>query len=382
MKKELNVVWIGPVAEPSGYGEASRNYLKQLVKHKNIQLKLVNKYFWGGNRLDLGDEQELFEELSDIECLRHLKTLAIFHVTPDHYCVIKQVQKQVCLTTFETDLLPNYWLMPIRSMDEVWTYTKFNKDTFREAGINNEIRIIPHGVDVNRFDKEKGVLKEIKQLTKERYVFGSMFDWHSRKNPEVLVEAFLRSFAGHYSDKVCLVLKTFYSHVEDGDAFIKEEIDKIRLKLGDNKKLPKIYLLSSILDAVDMPKFYNSLDCYVSPSRGEGWGLPFSEAMASGLPVIATNWSGNTEFMNYENSFLLPYKLVFVKEEEAKHHPYFKDQKWADVKMEDLMSMMMHVYTHKEEADKKGEKAKKDMISFSWEAAGDIMYENIERILL
>mmetsp|Transcript_7526 Transcript_7526/g.16673 ORF Transcript_7526/g.16673 Transcript_7526/m.16673 type:complete len:81 (+) Transcript_7526:1012-1254(+) len=44
-------------------------------------------------------------------------------------------------------------------------------------------------------------------------------------------------------------------------------------------------------------------DAFVLPSRGEGWGRPHTEAMVMGLPCIATNWSGNTEFMSDANSF-------------------------------------------------------------------------------
>ena len=36
------------------------------------------------------------------------------------------------------------------------------------------------------------------------------------------------------------------------------------------------------------------------PSRGEGWGRPHVEAMAMGLPVIATNWSGTTAYLDVE----------------------------------------------------------------------------------
>jgi glycosyltransferase involved in cell wall biosynthesis len=43
---------------------------------------------------------------------------------------------------------------------------------------------------------------------------------------------------------------------------------------------------------------YRSVDAFVLPSRGEGWGRPYMEAMSMGLPVIATNWSGPTEFVN------------------------------------------------------------------------------------
>jgi glycosyltransferase involved in cell wall biosynthesis len=53
----------------------------------------------------------------------------------------------------------------------------------------------------------------------------------------------------------------------------------------------------------DIPRLYAAVDCFVLPTRGEGWGLPIFEAMAMGLPVIATNWSGQVDFMNENNAF-------------------------------------------------------------------------------
>ena len=52
------------------------------------------------------------------------------------------------------------------------------------------------------------------------------------------------------------------------------------------------------------------------PTRGEGWGLPIVEAMAMGLPVIASNWSGNTEFMSQTNSLLVDCEIIPVQQVE------------------------------------------------------------------
>ena len=43
----------------------------------------------------------------------------------------------------------------------------------------------------------------------------------------------------------------------------------------------------------------------VIPSHGEGWGRPHVESMSCGVPVIATNWSGPTEYLNEENGYPL-----------------------------------------------------------------------------
>jgi glycosyltransferase involved in cell wall biosynthesis len=65
-----------------------------------------------------------------------------------------------------------------------------------------------------------------------------------------------------------------------------------------------VRLLHDVPQAL-LPGVYAACDAFVLASRGEGWGRPHSEAMAMGLPVLATNWSGSTEFMHDANSYPL-----------------------------------------------------------------------------
>lgn len=74
----------------------------------------------------------------------------------------------------------------------------------------------------------------------------------------------------------------------------------------DETLLPCVVVHSQELDEIEMPRLYAAADAFVLPTRGEGWGLPIMEAMAMGLPTIATNWSGPSEFMTEENSFPVP----------------------------------------------------------------------------
>ena len=64
------------------------------------------------------------------------------------------------------------------------------------------------------------------------------------------------------------------------------------MKMLSNASDPRLF--SQDLALKDLPKLYKAADAFVLPSRGEGWGRPHVEAMAMGLPVIATNWSGST----------------------------------------------------------------------------------------
>lgn len=65
----------------------------------------------------------------------------------------------------------------------------------------------------------------------------------------------------------------------------------------------RLRLLQNDVPMTSLPKLYAQHDAFVIASRGEGWCRPLAESMAAGLPAIATNFSGMTEFMTAENSF-------------------------------------------------------------------------------
>jgi len=77
------------------------------------------------------------------------------------------------------------------------------------------------------------------------------------------------------------------------------------LNTSNLSELPRVRLLTDIPQG-DLPSLYAAMDAFVSPTRGEGWGRPHAEAMAMGLPVLATNWSGLTEFLTPQVGYPIP----------------------------------------------------------------------------
>jgi glycosyltransferase involved in cell wall biosynthesis len=94
------------------------------------------------------------------------------------------------------------------------------------------------------------------------------------------------------------------------------------------------------------------MDAFVLPSRGEGFGLTGLEAMATGLPLIATNWSGPVEYLDPADSYPLSYELVDAEGIEVLGVRYFGQ--WAEPNYEHLRNLMRWIYEHPEEAREKG----------------------------
>ena len=133
---------------------------------------------------------------------------------------------------------------------------------------------------------------------------------------------------------------------------------------GQWRQLPPVVLLDEAVPQAELPSLYRAVDAFVLPTRGEGWGRPVVEAMAMGLPAIATNWSGITAFLSPQTGYPLPYKLVKAPTD-ASHF-------WAEPDVLALRAVLRHVATHREEAAAVGAAARAHVLAhYSQPAVAD-----------
>nr|MBA3642060.1 glycosyltransferase [Acidobacteriota bacterium] len=97
---------------------------------------------------------------------------------------------------------------------------------------------------------------------------------------------------------------------------------------------------------------------YLSPHRAEGFGLSLLEAMSVGKPVIATNYSGNVDFMTADNSYPIDYRLVALTRD---YGPYMRGAEWADPDLDHIAALIRHVVEHQDEAKTRGARAQSDV---------------------
>lgn len=384
MSDEKNLIWSGPVLDPSGYGEATRGYLLGIAKFKDLNTKLVAKNFWTGDPPDLRQSWSVLNQLSNNNFDRRQPHVFLQHLTPETYLLSGGNCKwHIGMTTFETTSVPAGWQIQMRAMDELFTFSQWGKEIFESTGIRRPVTVVPHGVDVVKFNPIVDPIPDIREAVgQDTFVFGSNFDWTERKNPSALLKAYFSSFKRE--DPVALVLKTYYQYpIEMSKRYITSYIDEVRhmLKMTSDQT-PRIVLITDIQSSDWFPHFYASLDAYVLPSRGEGWGLTLSEAMATGLPTIAVNWSGPTEFMNEENSYLCKnFKLCSISEAEAGPQQQYIGHQWASVEFEELAHHMVWVYNNREAAKEVGAKARDTMVEkFTWAAAARTLKGRLDQI--
>lgn len=181
-----------------------------------------------------------------------------------------------------------------------------------DGGVRPEaVKIVPQAVDVQFFDPARVTVKydlasQITGVTETTTVFLSIFKWEERKAWRVLLKAYVEAF--NKSDDVVLVLLTNAYHVESETASdFMDVIENFTMEVVGKplSELPRLHVLPPQIPQTDLPSLFRAATAFVLPSRGEGWGRPHVEAMAMELPVIATFWSGTTEYMTEENSYPL-----------------------------------------------------------------------------
>ncbi|MDP2903509.1 MAG: glycosyltransferase [Methylovulum sp.] len=235
-------------------------------------------------------------------------------------------RKNVGYWVWETEELPFKFKDSEKLFDEIWTPSQYSAEAIART-TQLPVRVLPHTLDFEAIDKAKADRKRF-GLPEQGTLFGFIFDPQSvieRKNVTGLVNAFRQAFKG--DDDCYLALKI------NGKTQGAYEYEMIRAMAG----LDRVLFLEATYTRAETFNFIKSLDVYVSLHRSEGFGLTCAEAMALGLPVVASNYSGNLEFMDENNSLLVPTKVI---ETSRPYGPYPMGTRWGDPDMEAAATML------------------------------------------
>lgn len=217
---------------------------------------------------------------------------------------------------WELPEFPNEWNDSFSLVDEIWVASTFVAESI---SIKSPVPVvkIPHAIEVKITEpRDRTYFK----LPEEAFLFLTMFDFNSyqeRKNPRASIEAFKLAFEPDNMD-VGLVVKV------NGHKNNLEELESL-IKLTSNYE--NIYIIQETLSRNDVNALISVTNCFISLHRSEGFGLVMAEAMYLGKPVIGTNWSSNTDFMNVSNSCPVEYELISLGQD---YGPYKSGQYWAE----------------------------------------------------
>ncbi|MBL8859381.1 MAG: glycosyltransferase family 4 protein [Planctomycetes bacterium] len=331
------VLWRGPLLDMSGYADEGRDLVLGLDA-AGVRVRALPVQW--GTPIALGPAAA--ERLARIaSAILFEPAVAVQHGFGHDMKPVVGALANVGRTMFETDRAPTSWIAPLSRLDEIWVPSHWQLEGFARSGIErSKLRVIPGTVDAGRFERGADPLA----IDGARgFNFLSIFDWSRRKGWDVLVRAFVESFAPEAD--VALVLKVHSSLGLKPEQIAAEMRAFIERDLGrTTDSIPTILLLTARIASTDLPRLYAAADAYVMPSRGEGWGRPLLEAMASGLPVIGTRFGGNLEFMDDETSLLVDADLVDVPADAVREQPLYAGHKWGEPRVEHLKEHLRRVF--------------------------------------
>lgn len=354
--RSRDLLYFGRFFETSGYAAEARSYALGLNRlGYRIRLLALPERFPCRELLDQADLAAL-EAMSRAE-IDPARAVALLHQKPDTYpetgCRVR-----IARTTFETDRIPAGWAERLNGLTEVWVPSRFNIESFAAGGVApGKLRWVRQGIDTRRFRPEAAPA----ELPGRRaFTFLSAFTWQDRKGWDILLRAYLTEFKPDEDVALIIWAQPFYRR-PDEIALEMRHLIEAELKL-DPARTPPVTVLTSPCPDAAMPGLYTACDAFVLPTRGEGWGRPFAEAMACGLPAIGTRWGGNLDFMTDANSYLLATDGL-TDVDAGVEVAAFRGHRWANPSVEHLRTLMRHVASHPDEAAETGLRARADMVT-------------------
>lgn len=331
-----------PTLSRSGYGVHARQIARWLFRKAAVEHSLditAELLRWGNTHwlTDLDDEDGLVREL--IAASNNVKPfydVSIQLQLPNEWNPYAAAFNVGITAGVETDKCNPAWVTCVNQMSLVIVPSEFTRQTFLNSGeVTTPIVVVPEAFP-DCYLEEQLPEVDLNLETKFNFLIVGQVTGNNvhndRKNIPLTIKWIMDEFAGDRD--VGLVVKTNWTGCSTKlDKVITTNMfNKMLEDLGLSKQtFPRIYLLHGTMRDNEVASLYRNQDikALVSLTRGEGFGLPLLEAAASGLPVIATNWSAHTEFLSLGKYISVNHDLVPVHETKLDNQIFMPGAKWA-----------------------------------------------------
>ena len=338
-----------PIDTYSGYGARSRDFVKAVIQAKpDWDVKVVSQR-WGNTRFGyLKDHKEYDLVGRIVPNLTSQPDIWMQITVPNEFQPIGKFNIGVT-AGIETTLCHMDWIQGCNRMNMILTSSNHSKKVFeetiwtvedkqanqkKEIRLNKPVHVLFEGVRTDTYFKTSDIELPELDTIKEKFCFLFVGHWmqgefgHDRKNVGYTVKSFLETFKNK-NNPPALILKTHEvgTSIMDREKILKK-INSIRKSVKGN--LPNIYLLHGEMTDKEINDLYNhpKVKAMLSFNKGEGFGRPLLEFTTTGKPVIASNWSGQVDFLNKDFSFLIGGDLENVHKSASVPKIIMTEAKW------------------------------------------------------
>jgi len=393
-----------PVNTYSGYGARSRDIVKALIELDKYDVKIIPQR-WGNTTQGFIDNNPEWEFLN--KHIIHGK----LESQPDIWAQITVPNEFQPVGKFnigitagiESTVAPATWVEGCNKMNLILGSSKHTIDVLKSSKFEKRDKNTQQVVGLIEFKTEGEVLFEGANLDiykpdnspctidfniKEDFAYLFCGHWmagqmgEDRKNVGLTVKAFYETFKNK-KKAPALILKTTSSGTSymDRDNILKR-INAIKGTVKA-KSLPNVYLLHGDFTDEEMNSIYNhsKVKAMVSLTKGEGFGRPLLEFSLTNKPIIATNWSGHTDYLNSEYTSLLPGDMTNIHESAA-NDMLLKEAQWFSVNTGNFGIKLKDVFeNYKGYAEKGKRQGYVSRTNFSYDAMktllGDILDKKV-----
>tara|TARA_Y100000593_G_scaffold61619_1_gene114192 strand:+ start:1915 stop:3285 length:1371 start_codon:yes stop_codon:yes gene_type:complete len=379
-----------PMTSRSGYGNHARDLIKSFMMHDKYDIKIADVPWGDCPRTALDKNNEEDKKMLDLiikgpELPRQ----------PDIYVDIRIPNEfqlngkfNIGITAgVETTAVSQKWLDGCNKMDLVIVPSNHSKNGFVNS-VYDKINQLPNGqqqkVGEVRLEKPMEVLFEgsdeeiFKPLSKDE-IDSEFFDWLNTEVPEKFAFLFVGQWVkgGYGEDRkdVGRMLKVFYESFANkkkkpalilktsGATFSLLDYEECKRKVKEVKKhfpkdfdLPNVYLLHGDMNSKELNYLYNhpKVKAMISFTHGEGYGRPLQEATMTGLPVIASSWSGQLDFLNGNYCELVPGTLNQIPPGAVWDDIVIPESQWFTIDEKEAYTRLTNAFENPEILKKKG----------------------------
>jgi glycosyltransferase involved in cell wall biosynthesis len=244
--------------------------------------------------------------------------------------------KKILWLVFETNRIPTLWREHLKLYDAIWVPSTWGRDVLVNCGVAPEkIHVVPEGVDSKLYSPAS--------VPHEKFVFLCIGKYEKRKGINELIQAFAQGFPAAEFPNVVLRLKADFPMLPQLMAELKQQtaFDK-RIEFVEGER-----------SEADIIALYHNADAFIFPSRAEGFGLPCIEAIACGVPLAATNTSGQTEFLRAIDGLFIPINYAMEPIEDFLFDHFYKTiyagenyGEWARPDINSIIAAMREIYNN------------------------------------